>query len=855
MNLSRVFLVASLLLLALCIAQMIGAFGKYTFNTYHIQLDNKIELVYAAKNSNNLIYNKPLYVVLNGILADSEIKQTSRYTSLNIIALLFSFSTLLMLYFTVVHIAQKSILWLFVGLLSLFISLFSSIGFNLEVAFQLFIWSFWLFSIQLFFSKQKHTVASSILLFISSTLLISSYILAPWLMLILIIVAYFNKNSSLFKSLLIIQLVSIFVSLLFFQEAWTKSIMAPLQLFAQIFQIDNSVFNTSLVAYKLIQLVPITVFIFFVLGLITFFKNYKKKGYSVLQIFSLLAFIVIVLMALILPKSIKIGFESLFYIVFPLLIFIVISLESSDIKWFKGKYLALVIIAFVFGITNHVMALNSQIPSYNYANPYLFNFTNRFLKEPIDYYHTASFKLLKHTAKNHNDEQILSNFASYLPDEKKDRIIKVNYSQRNYSNWTLGVFSRSTFTVQQKQRPSFPPQNTLETKLINGITVAAKAVHQDSITYAFELLRAGENVKSVKLFKSLKQKYPKDESVYYGLARGLFNLGTWDDAFPFVYTALSFNPSYSDALCLIAELLQKQNKLTEAENYYLDAIEANKDNDRAYWALANLKLRAGDFSTANEWLDSAINKNGSMLKRAIKTKRYISLIPPDMDVGENAMNQVDEIAQTAESLDDPRIEQMGIELDTLIALDSANAKLRIAKGMWHLLKQDFRPSILSFDAAVKINPNFKNARNFLAIARVNYGAVLFEQDSIFPALFNFQSALGYRPKDQAIIDNVILSYCALAERSLEEDNIEEALSYYAKGLELKENSFEVYKGLGFLYLKINEIEKAEQAFYRSHIFYANDKEVVQELLNIYRKWNNAAKVKVYQDKLKSFKDK
>ncbi len=120
--------------------------------------------------------------------------------------------------------------------------------------------------------------------------------------------------------------------------------------------------------------------------------------------------------------------------------------------------------------------------------------------------------------------------------------------------------------------------------------------------------------KAAECFDELFQIFPEDAEINYHYGYALQQLKKYDEAISFYELALLAQPGYSDALNNLGLIYFEQNKIAEAEEKFLSALQFSPDDPKIYNNLGNLFFSKDDFSKAEEYYNLAVNAAPSKRK-------------------------------------------------------------------------------------------------------------------------------------------------------------------------------------------------------------------------------------------------
>jgi tetratricopeptide (TPR) repeat protein len=117
------------------------------------------------------------------------------------------------------------------------------------------------------------------------------------------------------------------------------------------------------------------------------------------------------------------------------------------------------------------------------------------------------------------------------------------------------------------------------------VTWRPGAGQPDPLEVAVAKLSKGQYAEAVRLLEILRFQQPQRPAVFYNLGMALSDLGRFDLAVQHLRTALGLAPDHTNSLVGLGAALARQQKLTEANQILLQALEQEADNP---WAHRNL---------------------------------------------------------------------------------------------------------------------------------------------------------------------------------------------------------------------------------------------------------------------------
>ncbi|MBI1183166.1 tetratricopeptide repeat protein [bacterium] len=490
---------------------------------------------------------------------------------------------------------------------------------------------------------------------------------------------------------------------------------------------------------------------------------------------------------------------------------------------------------------------------YQYAESSLpfYSSTNEIGSNNGDYLNMGGISAVLTYHQEHPDDTLGLNFE--LPVFLRDiSTQKIPYEKKDLRKYDMGIFSRAALTIQEQASPSFPPENVEEAQLYRGISMAVAAPPQGVIAKAYKILYSRNTGQAVADFKELRDSFPNNIQVWYGLARAQFRFNKWDDALQSCQLGLINLPGHWGLSVLVGEVYRKQNKNEKAIQQWRKTLKMRPDKSRNYWLMGEYHYRSDSLEKAEVELIKAVSCGDAMSQRAAKTLQAIDsirTIPAFANGLENYfINELNAIENPDEKQFahlDRLIERMKFYMD----LDSTNALLKSHLGIAFMMKGDFPHAAIAFEKAIELNPNYPQMRQYLAMARINWGAQKFEEDSLQAAVFHFRYALDYEPDNENARSNLSVAYNELAKKAMEEDDLETAYAIIRAAIFYNQKNPESFNQMGDLQLRINQADSAEIAYNQAYLLDKNNVETLRRLIDFYKDRNEPYKVNVYSKRL------
>ncbi|MDA8792223.1 tetratricopeptide repeat protein [Bacteriovoracaceae bacterium] len=127
---------------------------------------------------------------------------------------------------------------------------------------------------------------------------------------------------------------------------------------------------------------------------------------------------------------------------------------------------------------------------------------------------------------------------------------------------------------------------------------------------------AGEEDKSLKMFKELEDSLETYPNVQYYIGRGYFLLGNLESALEYANKEISFNPMNDLGYLLKAEVFIKKENYNEAENSFKLAQRYNQNSIDAIMGIANINFKRGQFDIALSLYQKALRIVKTVSKKA-----------------------------------------------------------------------------------------------------------------------------------------------------------------------------------------------------------------------------------------------
>lgn len=136
------------------------------------------------------------------------------------------------------------------------------------------------------------------------------------------------------------------------------------------------------------------------------------------------------------------------------------------------------------------------------------------------------------------------------------------------------------------------------------------------------------------------------------------------------------------------------------------------------------------------------------------------------------------------------------DMNSAIAVDSENPKLRNTRGYFLLLLKQYSAAEADFNKAIDLDQNYPQVYN-------NRGLVFIGQDQYIKAMNDFQTAIKLNPDYIDALNNLGFVYL-----QMEDPDLPKAVDTFSKVLELDEKYLNALSNRGRAYLKLKQFEPA-----------------------------------------------
>jgi tetratricopeptide (TPR) repeat protein len=579
-------------------------------------------------------------------------------------------------------------------------------------------------------------------------------------------------------------------------------------------------------------------------------KNQENKWYLSTNFILLIG---MVLLGMLMPISVGIGLYN--YLPLVLVIALIASHVANSIKQRFGKLPSYGVAALIAIIGFKGVFSWFSFSPYNYTStPFpLYKFSQTVAEHEGEYLNFSGIELLSKTLEQAQaGDTIATNFYHQLA-FNQGTFVGVNFFNKDLKDYTQGVFIRQYFSPKEQKSGAFPPLYSNNAIVKNKLTLAVSYSPKRKVKRAYALMNEGKTGEAIVAFKALSDTFPKNAEVFFGLAKAQFQFNLWDEALKNVTVALNYQPNSYKAKTLLGEVYRKQNKNKKALEIWDESLEIWKGYGRTHWLKGEYYLRQDSIEKAQGAFINAKYCQGEISKRAIKSLALIDSLnkyPEKFKYGipKHFINRINSFA-TLNDTSILRLKGIMKELKAYIDLDSTNAQLRAHLGIAYMMLENYPKAALTFEKAVELNPNYPQMREYMIIARTNWGAYKFEKDSLEEALFHFKYAHDYQPDNDEIKANISVAYNKLADRALEEDNLEEAYAIVRAAIFYDRDNPKSFIQMGYIQEQINQLDSAEIAYNQAYMSDPANEESIQTLIDFYKKKGDEYKVKVYNDKL------
>ncbi len=311
--------------------------------------------------------------------------------------------------------------------------------------------------------------------------------------------------------------------------------------------------------------------------------------------------------------------------------------------------------------------------------------------------------------------------------------------------------------------------NDAENLLTRAETIdpTAVAVHMN-LAFLYQLKKAPEKtISELKLVVSLE---PNNFEANYKLARLLLSRGQTDETISVIEKVKSTPPASAVFLTLLGDAYFRKGHVGKAEENYLLALAAQKNNAEAMLGLAMVSQNRGDAKATLGYLSQARELAGNSPELLYKVG------VTDLGIG---------------FWDDARL-----DFEQAVKLKPDEPGFLIALGAAWLKKSDLFAAEPTFRKALEIQPDNPQAQMYL-------GYVLYKQKKL-------DEAKGYLEKSIKADSNVPEPFYYLALIVQEENEDQRAVALLEKAIEVLPSFARAHVALGASYLKLKDYPRAQR---------------------------------------------
>lgn len=472
-----------------------------------------------------------------------------------------------------------------------------------------------------------------------------------------------------------------------------------------------------------------------------------------------------------------------------------------------------------------------------------------------EYLNISGITLLQRELANDESPSITINFeASGITGDKN--VSTQGFFAKNKGDWETGIYTLSALHPQQRTSAAFPVPHALRFEKYKNVILAHSAnriAPFDSIYPYWEERKYGE---AVSTFKELRNDFSNYPELWVGLATSQYKFHAWDDALKSCEFGLILNSRSAELRCIKGAVFSKQNKGKLALEAWESCIELDSNFARAHWLIGEYHLRNNSLNLARRHFQKATNAPSHVSRRAAKSLQLIDSLENkgyfSKGLAPYFIRKLDSIGAD-NSVEEEKITGVMNRIKYFIDLDSTNAPLHSHLGVGYMMLGRFDLASIAFEKGVSINPNYVQMRQYLSIARTNWGAEKYQEDSLEFAIFNFKYALDYDPENQSAKDNLSATYLKLSKAFIEENNLENAYGAIAASIYYTRDNPDSYVAMGRLKMIVNQADSAEIAFNHAYRLDAQNEDAIEELIDFYSDKNDLYKAKIYSDRLKKAK--
>jgi Flp pilus assembly protein TadD len=373
---------------------------------------------------------------------------------------------------------------------------------------------------------------------------------------------------------------------------------------------------------------------------------------------------------------------------------------------------------------------------------------------------TASFAL----AQANNIQQRLENAANLIRD---NRIIEaeqqLNSVLKTAPNEPLALNLLGTIRAQQGR---LDDAETLLTRAAK-IAPAFVGVHMN-LALLYMLKHAPE--KTISELREVVKIEPNNAEANYKFARILLSRGQTDDSIGVIEKLKSSSAASVVFLTLLGDAYLKKGSVGKAEENYLAALAARRDDADATLGLARVSQKRGD------------------------TKAGLTYLSQARELAGNSPEVLYKVGVTALGLG--VFDEAQSSLEQAVKLRPAESAYRIALGAAWLKKPDLFAAEQEFRRALELQPDSAQGQMYL-------GYVLYKQKK-------FSEARSYLEKTIKADSSVAEPFYYLGLIVQEENEDERAITLLEKAIQVSPSFANAHVALGASYLKLKDYVRAQK---------------------------------------------
>jgi tetratricopeptide (TPR) repeat protein len=307
------------------------------------------------------------------------------------------------------------------------------------------------------------------------------------------------------------------------------------------------------------------------------------------------------------------------------------------------------------------------------------------------------------------------------------------------------------------------------------------------------------------LFKEVIQNKPKDTEANYNLALCLHNQNKTEEALIYYQKAVELNPFLSEAYNNIAIIYKDMGKYDEAEAAFKKAVKVRPDNMNAMSNLSDLKLSQDSSSEYREALEFYNKREFSAAKDILL--KLLGNKPGSVDLLNSlgiVLFKLEEYKDAAEYF------------DKVISFNCNIAEAHYNSGVCRQHLMDNAKALEEYKKAIELKPDYveafnnlgliyKNLKNYDEAERcyrqvlkydpehcqgiINLGGIKLDTDYFNEALDYFNRAISLLLRDNKNNGFLSVAYTNVGVVNYRGRNINEAVKYFTKAIELNNNNF------------------------------------------------------------------